>query len=184
MVFLQKSAKKWEHCKTYRPFILHKETAYLCLLSLNILLLFLLGGKLAKGFVGKCAKHIHCKKSLPIFPSPARMSLIKLSLGWNNDVTYKLFPPRESLVSDIPAGDGNIEKLFLRCEKKKPRRFLFPYYIPLLPPLPLQQLSPPSLPSPRFHRLSPLSLPSLHFHRLPPLCHSLLLLVGSCSSFS
>jgi hypothetical protein len=25
-----------------------------------------------------------------------------------------LFPPRESLVSDIPAGDGNIEKLFLR----------------------------------------------------------------------
>jgi hypothetical protein len=25
------------------------------------------------------------------------------------------FPPRESLVSDIPAGDGNIEKLFLRC---------------------------------------------------------------------
>ncbi len=23
-----------------------------------------------------------------------------------------LFPPRESLVSDIPAGDGNIEKLF------------------------------------------------------------------------
>jgi hypothetical protein len=26
-----------------------------------------------------------------------------------------LFPPRESLVSDIAAGDGNIEKLFLRC---------------------------------------------------------------------
>jgi hypothetical protein len=26
-----------------------------------------------------------------------------------------LFLPRESLVSDIPAGDGNIEKLFLRC---------------------------------------------------------------------
>ncbi len=23
-----------------------------------------------------------------------------------------LFPPRESLLSDIPAGDGNIEKLF------------------------------------------------------------------------
>jgi hypothetical protein len=30
----------------------------------------------------------------------------------NYDVIYKLFPPRESLVSDIPAGDGNIEKLF------------------------------------------------------------------------
>ncbi len=34
------------------------------------------------------------------------------SMGGNNDVIYKLFPPRESLVSDIPAGDGNIEKLF------------------------------------------------------------------------
>jgi hypothetical protein len=40
------------------------------------------------------------------------MSLTKLSLGGNNDVIYKLFPLRESLVSDIPAGDGNIEKLF------------------------------------------------------------------------
>jgi hypothetical protein len=40
------------------------------------------------------------------------MSLTKLSLGRNNDVIYKLFPPRESLVSDIPAGDGNIKKLF------------------------------------------------------------------------
>jgi hypothetical protein len=44
------------------------------------------------------------------------MSLTKLSLGGgDNDVIYKLFPPRESLVSDIPAGDGNIEKLFLPC---------------------------------------------------------------------
>jgi hypothetical protein len=40
------------------------------------------------------------------------MSLTELSLGGNNDVIYKLFPSRESLVSDIPAGDGNIEKLF------------------------------------------------------------------------
>ncbi len=40
------------------------------------------------------------------------MSLTKLSQGVNNDFIYKLFPPRESLVSDIPAGDGNIEKLF------------------------------------------------------------------------
>jgi hypothetical protein len=54
-------------------------------------------------------------KSFLIFLSPARMSLTKLSLGGNNDVIYKLFPPRESLVSGIPAGDGNIEKLFLRC---------------------------------------------------------------------
>jgi hypothetical protein len=40
------------------------------------------------------------------------MSLTKLSLGGNNDFICKLFPPRESLLSDIPAGDGNIEKLF------------------------------------------------------------------------
>ncbi len=40
------------------------------------------------------------------------MSLTKLSLGGNNLYMTSLFPPRESLVSDIPAGDGNIEKLF------------------------------------------------------------------------
>jgi hypothetical protein len=48
------------------------------------------------------------------------MSFTKLSLGGNNNVIYKLFPPRESLVSDIPAGVGNIEKLFygvsIKCE--------------------------------------------------------------------
>jgi hypothetical protein len=49
------------------------------------------------------------------FPSPAGISLTKFSLGGNNYVIYKLFPPRESLVSDIPAGNGNIEKPFLRC---------------------------------------------------------------------
>jgi hypothetical protein len=40
------------------------------------------------------------------------MSITKLSLGGNNLYMTSLFPPRESLVSDIPAGDGNIEKLF------------------------------------------------------------------------
>ncbi len=55
------------------------------------------------------------QKSFSIFPSPAGMSPTKLSLGGNNDVIYKLFPPRESLESEIPAGDGNIEKLFLLC---------------------------------------------------------------------
>jgi hypothetical protein len=58
---------------------------------------------------------IHNKKSFSIFPSPAGMSLTKLSLVGNYDVIYKLFSPRESLVGDIPAGDKNIEKLFLRC---------------------------------------------------------------------
>jgi hypothetical protein len=56
------------------------------------------------------------KKTFLTFPSQSGMSLTKLSLGGNNDVIYKLFPPRESLESDIPAEDGNIEKLFLRCK--------------------------------------------------------------------
>jgi hypothetical protein len=40
------------------------------------------------------------------------MSLTKLSLDVINLFVMSLFPPRESLVSNIPAGDGNIEKLF------------------------------------------------------------------------
>ncbi len=43
------------------------------------------------------------------------MSLTKLYLGGNTDVIYTLFQPRKSLVSDFPAGDGNIEQLFLQC---------------------------------------------------------------------
>jgi hypothetical protein len=49
-------------------------------------------------------------KSFSIFPSPAGMSPTKLSLSGNYDVIYKLFLPRESLVCDIPARDGNIKK--------------------------------------------------------------------------
>jgi hypothetical protein len=61
-----------------------------------------------------CSYSFHCiKKSFSIFPSPAGMSLTKLSLGGNNlYMTSSLFPPRESLVSDIPAGDGNIASFF------------------------------------------------------------------------
>jgi hypothetical protein len=55
---------------------------------------------------------MHRKKSFSIFPSPAGMSLTKFSLGGNYDIINKLFLPRESLVSDIPAEDGNIEKIF------------------------------------------------------------------------
>jgi hypothetical protein len=47
------------------------------------------------------------------------MTLTKLSLGRNNDVIYKLFLPRESLVSGILAGDGNIEKLFYGVQCKQ-----------------------------------------------------------------
>ncbi len=61
--------------------------------------------------------NLHRKINFLIFPSLAWMSLTKLSLGGNNDVIYKLLPPRESLVSDIPAGDGDIKKLVLRCRQ-------------------------------------------------------------------
>jgi hypothetical protein len=56
------------------------------------------------------------KKRLSIFPSPAGMSLTKLSLAGNK----LIFKPiaRESLVSDIPAGDGKIEDLFYSVELK------------------------------------------------------------------
>jgi hypothetical protein len=40
------------------------------------------------------------------------MSLNTLSLAGNYDVIFKLFPPREILVNDIPVRDGNIVKLF------------------------------------------------------------------------
>jgi hypothetical protein len=56
---------------------------------------------------------IHCKKRLTIFPSPAApagMSLTKLFLEGNNLIFP--VPSRESLVSDIPAGDGKMANLF------------------------------------------------------------------------
>jgi hypothetical protein len=40
------------------------------------------------------------------------MSLTKLSLGGNNDDIYKLFLPRESLVSDIPGWGQEYRKAF------------------------------------------------------------------------
>jgi hypothetical protein len=63
-------------------------------------------------FAVSIATRLHRKKSFSIFPSPAWMSLTKLSLDGNYDVIYKLFLLRESLVSDIQAGDGNIESFF------------------------------------------------------------------------
>ncbi len=60
------------------------------------------------GLTHACATpYVHRKKSFSIL-------LTKLSLGGNNDAIYKLFQPRESLVSNIPAGDGNIETFSLR----------------------------------------------------------------------
>ncbi len=42
----------------------------------------------------------------------------------SRDVTYQTLPflPRERLVSEIPAGDANVEKLFLRCTSAKPTK--------------------------------------------------------------
>jgi hypothetical protein len=50
----------------------------------------------------------HCKKRFGIFPSTDGMSLTKLPLAGNN----LIFPARESLVSDIPAGNGKIDNFF------------------------------------------------------------------------
>jgi hypothetical protein len=52
------------------------------------------------------------KKRFAIFPSPAGMSLIKLSLDGNN---LNIPAQGDFLVSDIPAGDGKIVILFLQC---------------------------------------------------------------------
>ncbi len=51
---------------------------------------------------------IHCEKRLAIFQSPVGMSITKLSLAGNT----KVFPARESLVSDLPAGYAKTVNLF------------------------------------------------------------------------
>jgi hypothetical protein len=61
---------------------------------------------------------IHRKKKVREFPVPSRDVTTKLSLGGNNDVITELFLPWGSLVSDIPAGDGKLVNLFLRCSQQ------------------------------------------------------------------
>ncbi len=58
---------------------------------------------------------VHRKKKVREFPVPSRDVKTKLSLGGINDVITELYLPRGSLVSDIPAGDGKLVNLFLRC---------------------------------------------------------------------
>ncbi len=55
----------------------------------------------------------------------------QLSLGGNNDVITELFLPRGSLFSDIPAGDGKLVNLFLRCDLKiiSPEKTVHPIYV-------------------------------------------------------
>jgi len=54
------------------------------------------------------APQLNCKKNLRDSWIFVDQTFLGLGLG-------TLFPARESLVSDIPAGDGNIAKLFLQC---------------------------------------------------------------------
>jgi hypothetical protein len=54
----------------------------------------------------------HTVKRSMIFPSPAWMSLTKLSLA----VIIKLFLARDSLVSDIPAGDRKNDNPFFTVQ--------------------------------------------------------------------
>jgi hypothetical protein len=60
---------------------------------------------------------VHCKKRLAVFPSPAGMSLTKLSL-WPEII--KLSPSRENLVNDMPAGDGKTANPFLTVYRYAP----------------------------------------------------------------
>ncbi len=48
---------------------------------------------------------VHCKKKVSDFPVPSRDVT-------NQPGLIKLFPSRESLVSDIPAWDGKMASLF------------------------------------------------------------------------
>jgi hypothetical protein len=64
-----------------------------------------------KDAVHKDIESIHCKKRLACFPSLSGMSLTNLSLVGNN----LILPAWESVVSDIPAGDGKLANLFLQC---------------------------------------------------------------------
>ncbi len=69
---------------------------------------------------GNRGRGLHRKKRLATFPSPAGTSLNKLSLGGNTVI--KLFPPRETLVSYIAAGDGNVAYLFVTVYLTAARR--------------------------------------------------------------
>ncbi len=58
---------------------------------------------------------VHCKKKVSDFPAPS-WDVTKQTLPGRKYIV-KFFPARESLVSDIPAGDGKIANLFLQCRE-------------------------------------------------------------------
>ncbi len=86
-------------------------------------------------------------KKISDIPVPSLGVTYQTLPGGNNDVIYKLFPPRESLVSDIPARDGNIEKLFLQCSVWNFRIFKKHSSRDNIPLSPLSPLSPDPLPT-------------------------------------
>ncbi len=57
-------------------------------------------------------QYLHCKKGYSDIPVPILLVTYQTLPGQE---LFKLFPPRESLVSDIPAGDGNVANFFLWC---------------------------------------------------------------------
>ncbi len=94
----------------------HVSPEYRC----NILWMFFRSYHIIIGYAG-C---LHRKKGRK-FPVPNRDVTTKLSLGGNNDVITELFLPRGSLVSEIPAEDGKLVNLFLRCRPKVGNRNIF-----------------------------------------------------------
>jgi hypothetical protein len=79
--------------------------------------------------VGRCLTPINkdfCRM-LPALLTPYLFD-IPVPSG-NNDVIYKLFPPRESLISDIQGGGGNIEKLFITVHVFSNYLLFYPLYL-------------------------------------------------------
>jgi hypothetical protein len=78
---------------------------------------------------------LHCKKRLADSPSPGGMSLTTLPWPWK----MELFPAKESLVSDMPAGYVKTPNLFLQSVFFFPSQYIFPLssvslaYFPLFP---------------------------------------------------
>jgi hypothetical protein len=75
---------------------------------------------------------LHSKKKVREFPVPSWDVTTKLSLGGNNDVITELFLPRESLVSDNPAGDGKLGNLFYGVDLNSAPRTQYLHFFALL----------------------------------------------------
>jgi hypothetical protein len=53
-----------------------------------------------------------------LFEAPPQYTVKKVYIFSRPQPLTKLFPARESLVSDIPAGDGKTANLFLQCVRR------------------------------------------------------------------